>query len=128
MPSGLRIEATVGVRRVRCEARAAPKGPRLDHVRHEAHNARLGQSSGVPPEPRSTRLRSSRALRGRESLLNKMRQRWINTHVMERANEADLEALYRLRYRHFLRVALLISPDEQRAHDAAQDGCAAAIR
>jgi RNA polymerase sigma factor (sigma-70 family) len=46
---------------------------------------------------------------------------------MERPHEADLEALYRSRYRHFLRVALLISPDEQRAHDAVQDGFAAAI-
>jgi RNA polymerase sigma-70 factor, ECF subfamily len=46
---------------------------------------------------------------------------------MEGAHEADLEALYRSRFRHFLRVALLISPDEQRAHDAVQDGFAAAI-
>lgn len=47
---------------------------------------------------------------------------------MEHARVADLEVLYRSRYQHFLRVALLISPDDQRAHDAVQDGFAAAIR
>jgi RNA polymerase sigma-70 factor (ECF subfamily) len=40
---------------------------------------------------------------------------------------AKLEALYRERYAHFLRVAFLITGDEERAHDAEQDGLAGAI-
>lgn len=40
----------------------------------------------------------------------------------------ELEALYRERHRHFLRVAGLIAPDRQRAHDAVQEGFAAAVR
>ena len=40
----------------------------------------------------------------------------------------ELETLYRERYRHFLRVAGLIAPDFQRAHDAVQEGFAAAVR
>ena len=44
------------------------------------------------------------------------------------AQVAELEALYRERYRHFLRVALLITRDQGRAHDAVQEGFAAAIR
>ncbi|HEY2940525.1 MAG TPA: sigma-70 family RNA polymerase sigma factor [Gaiellaceae bacterium] len=46
----------------------------------------------------------------------------------QRADVADLEALYRARYRHFLRVALLITHDEDGAHEAVQEGFAAAIR
>jgi RNA polymerase sigma factor (sigma-70 family) len=41
---------------------------------------------------------------------------------------ADLEALYRARYRHFLRVAILITNDDGSAHDAVQEGFAATIR
>jgi len=48
--------------------------------------------------------------------------------VGQNAPLADLEALYRSRYRHFLRVALLIARDQGRAHDAVQEGFAAAIR
>jgi RNA polymerase sigma-70 factor (ECF subfamily) len=40
----------------------------------------------------------------------------------------DLESLYRERYRHFLRVAALITGDSDRAHDAVQEGFAAAVR
>jgi len=40
----------------------------------------------------------------------------------------ELEALYRARYRHFLRVARLITRDEERAHDAVQEGFAASFR
>jgi RNA polymerase sigma-70 factor (ECF subfamily) len=40
----------------------------------------------------------------------------------------ELEALYRARYRHFLRIAMLITRDEERAHDAVQDGFAASLR
>ena len=39
-----------------------------------------------------------------------------------------LEVLYRERYRHFLRVASLITGEEERAHDAVQEGFAAALR
>jgi RNA polymerase sigma-70 factor (ECF subfamily) len=39
-----------------------------------------------------------------------------------------LEALYRERYRHFLRVACLITGEEERAHDAVQEGFAALLR
>src|SRR6266849_4337006 len=41
---------------------------------------------------------------------------------------AELEALYRRRFRVFLRVATGILRDEERALDAVQDGFAAAIR
>ena len=44
------------------------------------------------------------------------------------AELADLEALYRARYRHFLHVALAVLGDEERAHEAVQDAFAAAIR
>jgi len=46
-----------------------------------------------------------------------------NTETVE-----ELEALYRARYRHFLRVARLITRDEERAHDAVQEGFAASFR
>jgi RNA polymerase sigma factor (sigma-70 family) len=52
---------------------------------------------------------------------------WINRNVEQHAQVADIEALYRARYRHFLRVALLITGDQGRAHDAVQEGFAAAI-
>jgi RNA polymerase sigma factor (sigma-70 family) len=52
---------------------------------------------------------------------------WIND-VGRNAQVADLEALYRARYRHFLRVAVLITRDEGNAHDAGQEGFAATIR
>ena len=47
---------------------------------------------------------------------------------MTDARLAELEALYRGRFRVFLRVATAITRDEERAHDAVQDGFAAAIR
>jgi RNA polymerase sigma-70 factor (ECF subfamily) len=53
---------------------------------------------------------------------------WINRDVEQNAQVADLEALYRARYRHFLRVATLITRDEGNAHDAVQEGFAATIR
>jgi RNA polymerase sigma-70 factor, ECF subfamily len=40
----------------------------------------------------------------------------------------ELEDLYRVRYRHFLRVATAIVGDEADAHDAVQDGFAQALR
>jgi RNA polymerase sigma-70 factor (ECF subfamily) len=40
----------------------------------------------------------------------------------------ELEELYRGRYRHFLRVATLITGDVDSAHDAVQEGFAAAVR
>jgi RNA polymerase sigma-70 factor, ECF subfamily len=43
------------------------------------------------------------------------------------AQVADLEALYRARYRHFLRVAILITSDRGNAHDAVQEAFAATI-
>lgn len=46
----------------------------------------------------------------------------------QRPQVADLEALYRARYRHFLRVAILITSDQGNAHDAVQEGFAATIR
>ena len=52
---------------------------------------------------------------------------WINRDVAQNAQVADLEALYRARYRHFLRVAILITRDEGTAHDAVQEGFAATI-
>jgi RNA polymerase sigma-70 factor, ECF subfamily len=39
-----------------------------------------------------------------------------------------LETLYRERYRHFLRVACLITGEDDRAHDAVQEGFAAVLR
>ena len=53
---------------------------------------------------------------------------WINRYVEQNAQVADLEALYRARYRHFLRVATLITRDEGTAHDAVQEGFATTIR
>jgi RNA polymerase sigma factor (sigma-70 family) len=53
---------------------------------------------------------------------------WINSDVEQNAQVADLEAVYRARYRHFLRVATLITRDEGTAHDAVQEGFAATIR
>lgn len=41
---------------------------------------------------------------------------------------SELEALYRRRYRHFLRVASAILGDEGSGHDAVQDGFAQALR
>ena len=46
----------------------------------------------------------------------------------QNAQVADLEALYRARYRHFLRVALLITSDHGNAHDAVQEAFATTIR
>lgn len=46
----------------------------------------------------------------------------------QNANVADLEALYRARYSHFFRVAILITGQEGSGHDAVQEGFAAAIR
>src|SRR3954465_12315729 len=40
----------------------------------------------------------------------------------------ELEDLYRVRYRHFLRVATAIVDDEANGHDAVQDGFAQALR
>src|SRR3954462_2914604 len=40
----------------------------------------------------------------------------------------ELEAVYRLRYRRFLRVATAILGDEASAHDAVQEGFAQALR
>ena len=40
----------------------------------------------------------------------------------------ELEAVYRRRYRHFLRVAAAILGDEQSGHDAVQEGFAQALR
>ena len=40
----------------------------------------------------------------------------------------EIEALYRGRYRHFLRVATAIVGDEASGHDAVQDGFAQALR
>jgi RNA polymerase sigma-70 factor (ECF subfamily) len=41
---------------------------------------------------------------------------------------AELEALYRRRYRHFLRVATAIRGDEASGHDAVQEGFSQALR
>jgi RNA polymerase sigma factor (sigma-70 family) len=41
---------------------------------------------------------------------------------------AELEELYRSRYRHFLHVAKLITGDRERAHDAVQEGFSAVLR
>ena len=60
--------------------------------------------------------------------INKASGFGINRCVEQDAQVADLEALYRARYRHFLRVATLITRDEGTAHDAVQEGFAATIR
>jgi RNA polymerase sigma-70 factor (ECF subfamily) len=44
------------------------------------------------------------------------------------ARARDLEEVYRLRYRHFLRVATAIVGEEDAAHDAVQEGFASALR
>jgi RNA polymerase sigma factor (sigma-70 family) len=44
------------------------------------------------------------------------------------ARGGDLEEVYRLRYRQFLRVATAITGDEQAGHDAVQEGFASAFR
>jgi RNA polymerase sigma-70 factor (ECF subfamily) len=44
------------------------------------------------------------------------------------ARVRDLEEVYRLRYRHFLRVATAIAGDEEAGHDAVQEGFASALR
>ena len=41
---------------------------------------------------------------------------------------SELEALYRQRYRHFLRIATAIAGDEASGHDAVQEGFARALR
>jgi RNA polymerase sigma-70 factor, ECF subfamily len=46
----------------------------------------------------------------------------------QNAQVSDLEAIYRARYHHFLRVAILITRDQGNAHDAVQEGFAATIR
>jgi RNA polymerase sigma-70 factor (ECF subfamily) len=53
---------------------------------------------------------------------------WINKNVGQNAQVVDLETLYRARYRHFLRVAILITHDQGNAHDAVQEAFAATIR
>ena len=47
---------------------------------------------------------------------------------MTESGLAELEALYRGRFRAFLRVATAITRDEERARDAVQEGFAAAVR
>ena len=47
---------------------------------------------------------------------------------MDRKVVRELEALYRARYRQFLRVATAIVGDEAAAHDAVQDAFARALR
>ena len=44
------------------------------------------------------------------------------------ARVSDLERLYRSHYREFLRVSIAVVGNEERAHDAVQDGFAAALR
>jgi RNA polymerase sigma-70 factor (ECF subfamily) len=44
------------------------------------------------------------------------------------ARVRDLEEVYRLRYREFLRVATAIAGDEEAGHDAVQEGFASALR
>jgi RNA polymerase sigma factor (sigma-70 family) len=45
-----------------------------------------------------------------------------------RVEQAGLEALYRRRFRDFLRIAAAITGDESLAHDAVQDGFGRALR
>lgn len=47
---------------------------------------------------------------------------------MHGASAKDLEEVYRLRYRQFLRVTTAITGDEDAGHDAVQEGFAAALR
>jgi RNA polymerase sigma-70 factor, ECF subfamily len=54
--------------------------------------------------------------------------RRLKKDVRGGATAAELETLYRDRYPHFLRVARLIAGDDERAHDAVQDGFAAALQ
>jgi RNA polymerase sigma-70 factor, ECF subfamily len=44
------------------------------------------------------------------------------------ASLGELEDLYRTRYRHFLRVAMVITGDRERAQDAVQEAFASAVR
>jgi RNA polymerase sigma-70 factor (ECF subfamily) len=44
------------------------------------------------------------------------------------ARSRDLEEVYRLRYRQFLRVTTAITGDEEAGHDAVQEGFASALR
>jgi RNA polymerase sigma-70 factor, ECF subfamily len=44
------------------------------------------------------------------------------------ASVGDIEEVYRLRYRQFLRVTTAITGDEDAGHDAVQEGFAAAVR
>jgi RNA polymerase sigma-70 factor, ECF subfamily len=54
---------------------------------------------------------------------------WINCDVgPDKELVEGLEVLYRDRYRHFLRVASLITGDEGRGHDAVQEAFASALR
>lgn len=53
---------------------------------------------------------------------------WINKGVGMDAQVGELEALYRARFAHFLRIATLITRDQENAHDAVQEGFAATIR
>lgn len=47
---------------------------------------------------------------------------------MSQAHARDLEEVYRLRYRKFLRGTTAITGDEDAGHDAVQEGFAAALR
>ncbi len=47
---------------------------------------------------------------------------------MRGARVSDLEEVYRLRYRQFLRVATAIGGDEEAGHDAVQEGFADVLR
>jgi DNA-directed RNA polymerase specialized sigma24 family protein len=49
-------------------------------------------------------------------------------HVLPDRGLAELEALYRARHAHFVRVARAITGDPERAHEAVQDAFADAIR
>src|SRR5690242_14309900 len=69
-------------------------------------------------------------LRGRGLLgagLKKPARRGIDG-VMARTSISEIEALYRARYRRFVRVATAILGDDERAVDAVQEGFAAALR
>src|SRR3954451_6993845 len=48
--------------------------------------------------------------------------------LLKDTKAADLEQLYRSRYRHFVNVARAITGDGERAHDAVQEGFAGALR
>ena len=77
--------------------------------------SRLGQCSGMTPE--------------RRAVLNKC-EPLVHRLVMAETGPltGEIEALYRGRYRHFLRVATAIVGDESSGHDAVQDGFAQALR